>query len=159
MAIRTETTNRFEEINPPALGAPRGFNHGLLVRPGWGLLFVAGQTAASTAGVVGDVAFVSQFTEALQKTIAVVQAAGGSAEHIVRMTVYVTDMDAYRESRASLDQRLAGIDGPPLPGDGAGRGVAARRSRRHRRDSKRPPPAAPHHLNQGLSPWLVAGIS
>ena len=72
MAIRTETTNVFEEINPPALGAPRGFNHGLLVRPGWGLLFVAGQTAATTAGVVRDVAFVSQFTEALQKTIAVV---------------------------------------------------------------------------------------
>ena len=102
MAIRTETTNVFDEINPPALGAPRGFNHGLLVPPGWGLLFVAGQTAATTAGVVRDIAFVSQFAEALQKTIAVVAAAGGTPEHIVRMTVYVTDMDAYRESRASL---------------------------------------------------------
>lgn len=117
LAIRTETTNSFEEINPPALGAPRGFNHGLLVRPGWGMLFVAGQTAASTAGVVRDVAFVSQFTEALQKTIAVVQAAGGQPEHIVRMTVYVTDMDAYRESRASLTgvwQRLMGRHYPAM---------------------------------------------
>ena len=115
MAIRTETTNSFEEINPPALGAPRGFNHGLLVRPGWGLLFVAGQTAASTAGVVRDVAFVSQFTEALQKTIAVVQAAGGQPEHIVRMTVYVTDMDAYRESRASLTSVWQGLMGRHYP--------------------------------------------
>jgi enamine deaminase RidA (YjgF/YER057c/UK114 family) len=115
LVIRTETTNSFEEINPPALGAPRGFNHGLLVRPGWGLLFVAGQTAASTTGVVRDVAFVSQFAEALQKTIAVVQAAGGTPEHIVRMTVYVTDMDAYRDSRASLTSVWQGLMGRHYP--------------------------------------------
>ena len=93
----------FEEINPPALGAPRGFNHGLLVQPGWSLLFVAGQTAASVDADVGDRAFVSQFTEALDKTLAVVRAAGGGAEHIVRMTVYVTDIEAYRASRPCLN--------------------------------------------------------
>lgn len=93
----------FEEINPPALGAPRGFNHGLLVQPGWTLLFVAGQTAATVNGEVNDPAFVRQFTEALDKTLAVVRAAGGAAEHIVRMTVYVTDMDAYRASRSCLN--------------------------------------------------------
>jgi len=93
----------FEEINPPALGAPRGFNHGLLVPPGSSLLFVAGQTAATVDGEVRDRAFVSQFTEALDKTLAVVRAAGGAAEHIVRMTVYVTDMEAYRASRSCLN--------------------------------------------------------
>jgi enamine deaminase RidA (YjgF/YER057c/UK114 family) len=52
---------------------------------------------------VSDVAFVSQFAEALRKTIAVVEAAGGSADHIVRMTVYVTDVECYRQSRSSLN--------------------------------------------------------
>lgn len=100
--MKIETMSVFDEINPPALGTPRGFNHGLLVRPGCALLFVAGQTAAGHDGVVRETAFVSQFTEALDKTLAVVKAAGGIPEHIVRMTVYVTDMDAYLASRHPL---------------------------------------------------------
>ena len=92
----------FHEINPPALGAPRGFTHGLLVPPGCSLLFVAGQTATSTSGDIADAAFLSQFAVALDKILAVVRTVGGGAEHIVRMTVYVTDMEAYRASRAGL---------------------------------------------------------
>lgn len=97
-----KATTLFDEINPPALGTPRGFNHGLVVQPGWSLLFVAGQTATATDGEVHDRGFVSQFTVALDKTLAVVRAAGGAPEHIVRMTVYVTDMTAYRDSRPCL---------------------------------------------------------
>lgn len=100
--MKTDLVSGFEAINPPALGQPRGFNHGLLVQPGHVLLFVAGQTAATVDGDVADRAFVSQFTEALDRTLAVVRAAGGSPEHIVRMTVYVTDMAAYRASRPQL---------------------------------------------------------
>src|SRR5918993_3334682 len=99
MPIKTEAMGLFEAINPPALGAPRGFNHGLVVEPSWRLLFIAGQTAATVEGVVRDGTFVGQFTESLDKTLAVVRAAGGSAEHIVRMTIYVTDIEAYRASR------------------------------------------------------------
>ena len=102
MTTKIDAPRLFEEVNPPALGAPRGFNHGLVVEPNWRLLFVAGQTAAATNGDVRDRSFVGQFTEALDKTLAVVRAAGGSAEHIVRMTVYVTDMEAYRRSRPCL---------------------------------------------------------
>ncbi len=102
MTIKTESIRLFEEINPPALGTPRGFNHGLLVQPRCRLLFVAGQTATNLDGDVVDGAFVSQFAKALDKTLAVVRAAGGTAEHIVRMTVYVTEMEAYRASRAEL---------------------------------------------------------
>jgi len=98
-----EAMTLFDEINPPALGVPRGFNHGLVVHPGWSLLFVAGQTATAVDGDVHDRAFVSQFTAALDKTLAVVREAGGAADHIVRMTVYVTDMAAYRESRPCLN--------------------------------------------------------
>ena len=103
MTIKTEAMGLFEGINPPALGAPRGFNHGLVVEPSWRLLFVAGQTAATVGGDVRDHTFVGQFTEALDKTLAVVRAAGGSAENIVRMTIYVTDIEAYRASRSCLN--------------------------------------------------------
>lgn len=94
----------FDQINPPALGAPRGFSHGLLVPPGCRLLFVAGQTAASASGEIADSSFVSQFAASLDKILAVIRAAGGDPHHIVRMTVYVTDMDAYRASRAGLKE-------------------------------------------------------
>jgi enamine deaminase RidA (YjgF/YER057c/UK114 family) len=92
----------FEPVNPAPLGTPRGFSHGLLAPAGWRVLFVAGQTAASPEGEISERAFVAQFASSLEKAIAVVRAAGGGPEHIGRMTVYVTDMDAYLESRASL---------------------------------------------------------
>lgn len=96
------TMSVFEPVNPPSLGDPRGFNHGLLAPPGWRLLFVAGQTATTITGEVVDRAFVSQFAEALRKTLEVVHAAGGGPEHVARMTVYVTDIDAYRDNRSHL---------------------------------------------------------
>jgi enamine deaminase RidA (YjgF/YER057c/UK114 family) len=92
----------FEPVNPAPLGPPRGFSHGLLAPPGWRVLFVAGQTAASADGTIAERAFAAQFAASLEKAIAVVRAAGGGPEHIGRMTVYVTDMDAYVESRARL---------------------------------------------------------
>jgi len=94
----------FTRINPPELGVPRGFTHGLLAPEGWRVLFVAGQTAADAGGQVADRAFVAQFAASLDKTLAVVRAAGGRPEHIGRMTVYVTDVDAYLESRSVLKQ-------------------------------------------------------
>lgn len=92
----------FTLVNPPALGAPRGFSHGQLSPPGSRLLFVAGQTAADANGHVADPGFAAQFEMALTRVIAVVATAGGKPEHIGRMTVFVTDLDAYREARRSI---------------------------------------------------------
>ncbi len=93
---------RFEVVNPAALGAPRGFSHGL-VWPGPGrLLFVAGQTAVSDTGRVASDDFVEQFGVALDRVLAVVREAGGEAQHVGRMTVYVTDLGAYRASLGAL---------------------------------------------------------
>jgi enamine deaminase RidA (YjgF/YER057c/UK114 family) len=92
----------FDAVNPDALEHPRGFTHGLMVQPGWRVLFVAGQTAATSSGEIRDSSFGGQFAEALDKSLAVVKSAGGGPEHIVRMTVYVTDMEAYRNHRSQL---------------------------------------------------------
>lgn len=89
-------------INPSELGIPRGFSHGMLAPEGGRVLFVAGQTAADGDGHVDNPEFVAQFDSALAKTVVVVRAAGGCVEHIGRMTVYVTDMAAYRKGRKAL---------------------------------------------------------
>jgi enamine deaminase RidA (YjgF/YER057c/UK114 family) len=89
-------------VNPPELGAPRGFAHGLISAAGCRLLFVAGQTAVDAAGKVTSDQFTQQFEQALERVLAVVRAAGGRPEQVARMTVFVRGMDRYRESRPGL---------------------------------------------------------
>ncbi len=92
----------FDPINPDALGPPRGWTNGMLAPPGGRLLLVAGQDAALPEGEVGTDDFVEQFGLALDKVLAVVREAGGGPGNVGRMTVFVTDLDAYREARRPL---------------------------------------------------------
>jgi enamine deaminase RidA (YjgF/YER057c/UK114 family) len=93
----------FDIINPSPLGQPSGWNHGMLGPAGGRVLFVAGQV-----GVDGDAAeapgFVAQFARALDKTLTVVRAAGGGPTDVARLTVYVTDLAAYRAERKALGE-------------------------------------------------------
>lgn len=82
-------------INPEALGKPRGYSNGILTETQGRLLFVAGQVGwDETQSVVSD-NFVEQFERALANVIAVVTEAGGSADQIARLVLYVTDKKEY----------------------------------------------------------------
>lgn len=89
-------------VNPPELGRPRGFSHGIVVPSASRLICVAGQTAADENGHIADPEFVAQFDAALGKILHVVRAAGSDAMHIARMTIYVTEIDTYRTNRSLL---------------------------------------------------------
>ena len=95
----------FDIFNPEALGEPRGWNNGLLAPAGGRVLFVAGQAGSDESGAMVSDDFVDQFDAALARSLAVVVAAGGSAENVARLTIFVTDMDEYRKSLKSLGQR------------------------------------------------------
>jgi enamine deaminase RidA (YjgF/YER057c/UK114 family) len=87
---------KLEPINPTQLGAPRGFSHGILAPTSGRLLFVAGQIGNRDGAVtVVPGGFVEQFEQALRNVVAVVQAAGGGPEQIARLTLFVTDREAY----------------------------------------------------------------
>jgi len=100
----------FEVFNPETLAAPRGWNHGLLAPPNGRLLFVAGQIGlapaapgGSQAGAAGPApGFVEQFGTALDHVLAVIRAAGGEPGDLARMTIFVTDLAAYRAARGAL---------------------------------------------------------
>jgi enamine deaminase RidA (YjgF/YER057c/UK114 family) len=92
----------WERINPEELGAPKGWTNGMLAPVGSRVLFVAGQDAAGPEGVVTTDDFVEQFDIVLEKVLAVVEAAGGDAGSIGRMTVFVSDMDTYLSDRKQL---------------------------------------------------------
>ena len=92
----------FEIVNPESLGTPRGWNNGLIAPPGGRLLFVAGQTGWESAAAGPPPGFADQFVRALDKVLAVVRAAGGGPQDIARLTLFVTDLAAYRASLGPL---------------------------------------------------------
>jgi enamine deaminase RidA (YjgF/YER057c/UK114 family) len=94
----------FEIVNPESLGAPRGWNHGMLAPEGGRLLFVAGQVGLEPGAAGEPPSFAAQFAGALDRVLAVVRAAGGEPHDIGRMTVYVSDLAAYRASLRPLGE-------------------------------------------------------
>ena len=88
-------------VNPPTLAKPVGFSHGFEARGGR-LLFIAGQVARDGAGrVVGKGDLVAQFRQVCENMKAVLEAAGGGFGDVVKLTIYVLDVDDYkRQARA-----------------------------------------------------------
>ncbi len=102
---------RTEVIHPAGWAPARGYANGVRVEGAGPWLFVAGQIAwDAEQRLVGPGDFAAQFCQALDNVIAVVRAAGGAPEHLVRMTVYVTDKRAYlaaaKELGAAWRERL-----------------------------------------------------
>jgi NAD(P)-dependent dehydrogenase (short-subunit alcohol dehydrogenase family)/enamine deaminase RidA (YjgF/YER057c/UK114 family) len=97
-------SGRFAIVNPEALGSPRGWNNGMLSRAGGRPFFIAGQTARDDSGRVATPDFVTQFALALDNVLAVLREAGGEPTDIGRFTIYVTDMEQYRESLKQLGE-------------------------------------------------------
>jgi enamine deaminase RidA (YjgF/YER057c/UK114 family) len=85
---------------PPGWRRPRGYANGI----------AAEGRLVFTAGIVGwdaEERFVArdlpgQFRQVLESTLAILREGGAGAEHIVRMTWYVTDRAAYLESLPAL---------------------------------------------------------
>lgn len=84
-----------QPINPESLGAPRGYSNGMLAPAGGRLLFVAGQIGWDSAQKLVSSEFAQQFGQALRNVLTVVESAGGRAEHIGRLTIYVVDRHEY----------------------------------------------------------------
>lgn len=92
-------------VNPPEWPQPRGYANGILTAgEGERILFIAGQIGWVGGAFTTD-DLIEQFGLALDNVLAIVRAAGGDAATIARMTVYVTDLDAYRGSL----KRLGGL--------------------------------------------------
>lgn len=103
-------------INPPALAAPRGFSHGILVSGGGRILFLAGQDASDAAGHItapGDL--VAQLDQVLRNLQAVIEAAGGTLQDVVKLTIFVGDRDAYVANLKPLGQVFRAYFGTYYP--------------------------------------------
>lgn len=94
----------FVGINPEELGPPKGWTNGMLAPAGGRILFIAGQDAANPEGEVTTDDFVEQFDIVLGKMMHVVTEAGGDATSVGRITLFVTDLDAYRSERKRIGE-------------------------------------------------------
>jgi NAD(P)-dependent dehydrogenase (short-subunit alcohol dehydrogenase family) len=99
---RDSMNGRFAIVNPEELGAPRGWNNGMLAQAGGRVLFIAGQTARDGSGTVPPADFTTQFDTALGNVLTVLRQAGGQPGDIGRFTIYVTDMAQYRGNLKQL---------------------------------------------------------
>jgi len=89
-------------INPPELAKPRGFSHGVVIEGGR-LLMLGGQDASDAEGKIiapGDL--VAQYEQVIKNLKAVVEAAGGALQDIVKLNIYVIDRAAYRAQLKAL---------------------------------------------------------
>jgi enamine deaminase RidA (YjgF/YER057c/UK114 family) len=98
---------------PPGWPRPKGYANGISA---------TGRLIA-TAGVVGWSAaeqfetddLAGQFRQVLINTLAILTEDGAGPEHIVRMTWYVTDIEAYRNSLAAIGAAYKELIGKNFP--------------------------------------------
>jgi len=101
-------------INPDSLGAPHGYSNGVLTEGGR-LLFISGQIAWDQQQQIVSADLVDQFDRALANVIAVVNEAGGGAEQIARLVIYVTDKNEYRKRLKEIGGRYRARMGKHFP--------------------------------------------
>jgi enamine deaminase RidA (YjgF/YER057c/UK114 family) len=88
------------QINPEGWPQPKGYSNGMI---GEGrILVIGGQIGWTAHQVFERTDFLGQFDQTLANTRAILDAAGATPEQVIRMTVYVTDLEAYRNSLHAL---------------------------------------------------------
>lgn len=106
---------RLETVLPPGWPRPKGYSNGILAPAGARLLFIAGQVGWDEEEALVDEGFVAQFEQALSNVVAVVSAAGGAREELVRLTLYVTDRREYLENLEAVGEAYRRVMGRHYP--------------------------------------------
>ena len=102
-------------VNPPSLELPPGYSHVVDVRGGR-LIFIAGQAALNAQGiVVGGKDIEAQADQAFQNLSAALQSVGCDAGHLVKLTVFIRDMDKLADYRRARDRFFKTVDPPAAP--------------------------------------------
>jgi enamine deaminase RidA (YjgF/YER057c/UK114 family) len=92
-------------IQPEGWRKPKGYANGMVsLGEGERVLFVAGQIGWDAEEKIRSSDLGEQFLAALDNVLSVVRAAGGGPTNIARMTVYVTDLDAYRTATRAIGE-------------------------------------------------------
>jgi enamine deaminase RidA (YjgF/YER057c/UK114 family) len=106
---------QIKRINPPELGTPPGFSQIVDVRAGR-LVFIAGQTATDREGnTVGKNDFPLQAEQVFHNLTTALSAAGCTAASLIKLTVFLRDMDNLAAYRQARDRFFATVTPPAAP--------------------------------------------
>ena len=100
-------------VQPEGWDQPKGYSNGILATGRF--LAVAGQIGWNERGEFVSDDFTDQAAQALRNVLAIVTAAGGSAQHIARLTWYVTDKRAYRTAARDIGRVYRELFGSHYP--------------------------------------------
>jgi enamine deaminase RidA (YjgF/YER057c/UK114 family) len=96
-------------VLPEGWPRPKGYANGVVAQGR--MLFVAGMIGWDAEGRFHSDDFAEQARQALRNLAQVVEAAGGSGAHVVRMTWYVTDKREYLAAAREIGQAFREIVG------------------------------------------------
>lgn len=100
-------------IHPQGWAPARGYANGILTEDG--TLYVGGQIGWTAEQKFESPDFIGQMRQALRNILDVVEAAGGEARHITRLTWYVTDKAEYLARQREVGQAYRDILGRNFP--------------------------------------------
>ena len=109
----TTAATSLQTLHPPEWARARGFSNGVAARGT--LVFTAGMIGWNARQQFETDDFVEQTRVALQNVLAVVREAGGGAEHIVRLTWFITDREAYLTCQQELGAAYREVMGRHFP--------------------------------------------
>ncbi len=110
-----ETPPTIRRINPPELGIPPGYSQIVDVSASR-LVFIAGQTALDRDGnVVGKNDFASQAEQVFENLGIALRASGCTAANLIKLTVFLTDMDNLGRYREARNRFFASVTPPAAP--------------------------------------------
>ena len=102
-----------EVLNPPGWPRPAGYANGIAAEGRF--VFVAGMVGWNRDRRFETDDFVDQFRIALENVVAVLAEGGARPEHVVRMTVYVTDRRAYLDRLGEVGAAWREVMGRNFP--------------------------------------------
>lgn len=100
-------------IEVPGWKRPRGYSNGIVAKGE--TLWIAGQIGWDADEKLVSDELVPQFGRALENVKAVLDAAGAKPEHLVRVTIYVTDKTVYRAATAKIGEEWRRVLGKVFP--------------------------------------------
>lgn len=100
-------------LQPDGWPRPRGYANGISATGR--TIFVAGQIGWDAEQRVVPGGMVPQAAQALRNILAVLAVDGAGAEHITRLTWYVTDRAAYLAASAALGEAYRAVMGKHFP--------------------------------------------
>jgi enamine deaminase RidA (YjgF/YER057c/UK114 family) len=99
-------------LQPPHWPRPSGYANGIAARGE--TVFVGGQIGWDQHGRFAD-GIAAQVEQALRNILCVLAEAGGEPADIVRLTWFVTDMDAYRDGLGPIGEAYRRVMGRQFP--------------------------------------------